>query len=75
MMKIQSPKQELAKEKTKIDFPENSSKNKQWMQWYDVQPNQIKIQIGNWNPKIGKKSISNYQEKESRFQYAKEIKI
>ena len=42
--------------------------------------NQIKIQftilmnllqIENWNLKIGKKSISNYREKESRFQYAK----
>ena len=38
MMKIQSPKQELAKEKN-LDFPENSSKNNECS---DMMYNQIK---------------------------------
>ena len=40
-MKIQSPKQR----KTRIDFLENSSRNKKWILCDDVKVNQIKMQF------------------------------
>ena len=95
---------ERKKKQTKIDFPESSSKNKQWKQpksnqdsiynldeitienyklgieTLKLERNQIKIQfailmnslqIGNWNPKIGKKTYSNYEEENLDFNVPK----